>query len=77
VDGLELTASLYLVVQHRAGRRVGVLPWAALVVGTAASLAANVAVGGHDLVGRALAGWPAISLLVSIKTSVLYVRSCW
>ena len=45
----------------------GVLPWAALLVGTAASLAANVAVGGHDLVGRALAGWPAISLLVSIK----------
>jgi hypothetical protein len=67
VDGLELTASLYLLAQHRAGRRVGVLPWAALLVGTAASLAANVAVGGHDLVGRALAGWPAISLLVSIK----------
>jgi hypothetical protein len=39
----------------------------ALLVGTAASLAANVAVGGHDPVGRALAGWPAISLLVSIK----------
>jgi hypothetical protein len=67
VDGLELTASLFLVAQHRAGRRVGVLPWAALLVGTAASLAANVAVGGHDLVGRALAGWPAISLLVSVK----------
>ena len=68
VDGLELVASLYLLAQHRAGRhRVGVLPWAALLVGTAASLAANVAVGGHDLVGRALAGWPAISLLVSIK----------
>src|SRR5437899_8787971 len=49
VDGLELTASLYLLAQHRAGRRVGVLPWAALLVGTAASLAANVAVGGHDL----------------------------
>jgi hypothetical protein len=29
--------------------------------------AANVAVGGHDPVDRALAGWPAISLLVSIK----------
>ncbi len=67
VDGPELVASLYLVAQHRAGRRVGVLPWAALLVGTAASLAANVAVGGHDVVGRALAGWPAISLLVSIK----------
>jgi hypothetical protein len=36
-------------------------------VGTAASLAANVAVGGHDVAGRALAGWPAVSLLVSVK----------
>jgi len=44
-----------------------VLPWVALGVGTAASLAANVAVGGHDLIGRALAGWPAVALLVSIK----------
>ena len=67
VDGLELVSSLYILAQHRAGRRSGVLPWAALLVGTAASLAANVAVGGHDPVGRALAGWPAISLLVSIK----------
>src|SRR5262249_42033881 len=67
VDGLELVASLFLLAQHRVGRRVGVLPWAALVVGTGASLAADVAVGGHGWVGRALAGWPAISLLVSIK----------
>jgi hypothetical protein len=42
-------------------------PWTALLVGMAASLAANVAVGGHDPIGRALAGWPAISPLVSIK----------
>jgi hypothetical protein len=67
VDGLELVASLYILAQRRAGRRPGLLPWAALLVGTAASLAANVAVGGHDPVGRALAGWPAVSLLVSIK----------
>ncbi len=67
VDGLELVSSLYILARHRAGRRSGVLPWAALLVGTAASLAANVAVGGQDSVGRALAGWPAISLLVSIK----------
>ncbi|HET8681944.1 MAG TPA: DUF2637 domain-containing protein, partial [Micromonosporaceae bacterium] len=67
VDGLELVASLYILAQRRIGRRPGLLPWAALLVGTAASLAANVAVGGHDPVGRALAGWPAVSLLVSIK----------
>jgi hypothetical protein len=67
VDGLEIVASLFLVTQRRAGRRVGILPWVALGVGTAASLAANVAVGGNDLIGRALAGWPAVALLVSIK----------
>jgi hypothetical protein len=39
----------------------------ALIVGTAASLAANVAVGGADPIGKALAGWPALSMLVSVK----------
>ncbi|MBE1484982.1 DUF2637 domain-containing protein [Plantactinospora soyae] len=67
VDGLEIVASLYLVVQRRAGRPTGWIPWVALVVGTLASLAANVAVGGHDPIGKALAGWPALSMLVSVK----------
>jgi hypothetical protein len=67
VDGLELVASLYLVAQRRAGRPTGPIPWVALIVGTAASLAANVAVGGADPIGKALAGWPAVSMLVSIK----------
>jgi hypothetical protein len=67
VDGLELVASLYLVAQRRAGRPTGRIPWVALIVGTAASLAANVAVGGADPIGKALAGWPAVSMLVSIK----------
>jgi hypothetical protein len=67
VDGLEIVASLYLVVQRRAGRQTGWIPWVALVVGTLASLAANVAVGGDDPIGKALAGWPALSMLVSVK----------
>ncbi|MGC4771562.1 DUF2637 domain-containing protein [Micromonospora sp. DT44] len=67
VDGLEIVASLHLVVQRRAGRRTGWVPWVALVVGTLASLAANVAVGGDDLIGKALAGWPALSMLAAVK----------
>ncbi|GAA1886061.1 DUF2637 domain-containing protein [Asanoa iriomotensis] len=67
VDGLEIVASLYLVAQRRAGRPTGVIPWVALIVGTLASLAANVAVGGADPIGKALAGWPALSMLVSVK----------
>jgi uncharacterized protein DUF2637 len=67
VDGLEIVASLYLVAQHRAGRPTGWVPWVALFVGTAASLSANVAVGGADPIGKALAGWPALSMLASVK----------
>lgn len=67
VDGLEIVASLYLVAQRRAGRPTGWIPWVALVVGTLASLAANVAVGGHDVIGKALAGWPALSMLAAVK----------
>ena len=67
VDGLEIVASLYLVAQRRAERPTGWVPWVALFVGTAASLSANVAVGGADPIGKALAGWPALSMLVSVK----------
>src|SRR5437867_2384005 len=67
VDGIEIVASLVLLAHRRAGSRSGWLPWAALVAGTLASVAANVAVGGSDLVGRLVAGWPAVALLVAIK----------
>src|SRR5216110_476067 len=53
VDGIEVVASLVLLAHRRAGTRAGWLPWTALVAGTAASVAANVAVGASDPVG----GW--------------------
>lgn len=67
VDGIEIVASLVLLADKRSGRRPGPLPWVALIAGTGASLAANVAVGGADLIGRAVAGWPAFALLVAVK----------
>ena len=67
VDGIEIVASLVLLADRRVGRRSGWLVWAALSAGTAASVAANVAVGGTDPVGRVVAGWPAFALLVAIK----------
>jgi hypothetical protein len=39
----------------------GWLPWAALLVGTAASLAANVATAQPGPVSRIIAGWPALA----------------
>jgi hypothetical protein len=62
-----LIASLYILARLRVGQRPGWLPWMAPGVGTAASRAANIGIGGHDLVGWLLAGWPAVALLVSIK----------
>ena len=44
VDGMIVSASTTLLADSRSGSRGGVLPWALLVVGSAASLAANVAV---------------------------------
>jgi Protein of unknown function (DUF2637) len=67
VDGIEVVASLVLLADKRAGRRSGLLPWAALCAGTTASFAANVAVGGVDVIGRAVSGWPAFALLIAVK----------
>jgi len=67
VDGIEIVASLVLLADRRTGRRSGWLPWAALVTGTTASLAANVAAAGAGPVGRVIAGWPAFALLVAVK----------
>lgn len=60
-------ASLVLLADRRTGRRSGWLPWAALVAGTTASLAANVAGPGAGPVGRVIAGWAAFALMVAVK----------
>ncbi|GAA4250892.1 DUF2637 domain-containing protein [Dactylosporangium darangshiense] len=67
VDGIEIVASLVLLADKRAARSSGWLPWAALIAGTGASFAANVAVGGSDWIGRAVSGWPAFALLIAVK----------
>ena len=67
VDGIEIVASLVLLANRRAGRRPGTLPWAALIIGTVGSLAANVATAGPGAVSRIIAGWPALALLIAVK----------
>ncbi len=44
VDGMIVAASITLLAESRSGSRGGLLPWALLVIGSVASLAANVAV---------------------------------
>src|SRR5215475_12495983 len=67
VDSVEIVASLVLLADRRTGRRSGWLPWAALLVGTAASLAANVATADPSAISRVIAGWPALALLIAVK----------
>src|SRR6266852_4912660 len=63
VDGMIVAASTALLADSRSGRRGGVLPWALLVAGSVASLAANVAVAEPSLIGRVIAAWPSFALI--------------
>ena len=56
------------------GRRGGALPWALLVAGSIASLAANVAVAEPDLIGRVIAAWPSFALTASYELLTRQVR---
>jgi len=67
VDGLAVAASMTMLVRRRAHQRAGVLPWAALLLGLGASLAANVAAADPTVVGRLVAAWPPVGLLLSYE----------
>jgi hypothetical protein len=83
VDGVEIVASLVLLAERRAGRRsprraagfadalARWLPWVAIGIGTAASLAANIAVGGAP--GREGGGWLARARVAAGGQDVLRV----
>jgi hypothetical protein len=57
VDGIILAASTTLLAESRSGSRGGFLPWALLVIGSVASLAANVAVAETTVIGRVIPAW--------------------
>jgi hypothetical protein len=62
VDGMIVAASTTLLADSRSGRKGGALPWALLVSGSVASLAANVAVAEPTVIGRVIAAWPSFAL---------------
>jgi hypothetical protein len=74
VDGMILAASATLLADSRSGRQGGVLPWALLVAGSVASLAANVAVAEASLIGRVIAAWPSFALTASFELLTRQVR---
>jgi hypothetical protein len=67
VDGLAVAASMTMLVRRRAGQPAGVLPWVALLLGLGASLASNVAAAEPTVVGRLVAAWPPVGLLLSYE----------
>lgn len=74
VDGMIVAASTTLLAESRSGGRGGLLPWALLVVGSVASLAANVAVAEPTAIGRVIAAWPSFALIGSYELLMRQVR---
>jgi Protein of unknown function (DUF2637) len=74
VDGMIVAASTALLADSRCGGRGGLLPWALLVTGSVASLAANVAVAEPTATGRVIAGWPSFALIGSYELLMRQVR---
>lgn len=74
VDGMIAASSMSLLMDSRHGRRSGLLPWTLLIIGSAASLAANVAVAEPSVVGRLIAGWPSCALIGSYELLMRQIR---
>ena len=75
VDGMIAASSMTLLADSRNGQRSGLLPWTLLVIGSAASLAANVAVAEPSAVGRLIAAWPSCALIGSYELLMRQVRN--
>jgi hypothetical protein len=74
VDGMILAASMALLADSRRGKRGGILPWTLLIIGSLASVAANIAVAEPSLIGRAVAAWPAFALIGGMEMAFRLVR---
>jgi hypothetical protein len=75
VDGLAVAASMTMLVRRRAGEKSGALAWTALLLGLGASLAANVAAAEPTLVGRLVAAWPPLGLLLSYELLMQQIKA--
>jgi hypothetical protein len=74
VDGMIVAASTTLLADSRSGGRGGILPWALLVVGSVASLGANVAVAEPTATGRVIAAWPSFALIAAYELLMRQAR---
>jgi hypothetical protein len=63
VDGMVVAASMSVLLASRLGRRGEWLRWTLLIVGSLASLAANVAAANPNAVSRLIAAWPSFAFV--------------
>ncbi|WP_433177407.1 DUF2637 domain-containing protein [Actinoallomurus sp. CA-150999] len=63
VDGMVVASSMSVLLAGRAGVSVPWLPWTLLIVGSLASLAANVEVAEPTVAGRVIAAWPSFAFV--------------
>lgn len=63
VDGMIVASSMTLLSDARNGRKGGMLPWTLLIIGSGASLAANVAVADPTMWSRIIHAWPSFALI--------------
>ena len=76
IDGLIYAASMVLLNAARRGLERPPLAYAALGLGIAATLAANIAAGlAYGPVGAIVAAWPAPALVISYELLMLVIRS--
>lgn len=75
VDGLVVAASMTMLVRRRAGKRPGWLAGTSMTLGLTASLAANIAAAEPTLIGRAVAAWPPIALLLAYELLMDQLRA--
>jgi hypothetical protein len=76
IDGLIYAASMVLLNAARRGLQAPPLAYAALGLGIAATLTANIAAGlAYGPVGAIVAAWPAPALVISYELLMLVIRS--
>jgi hypothetical protein len=74
VDGMIVASSMSILLASRYGRRGGALAWVLLVIGSLASLGANVAVADPTLIARVIAAWPSFALIGAYEMLMSQIR---
>ncbi|MGW4964081.1 DUF2637 domain-containing protein [Nonomuraea sp. NPDC004186] len=74
VDGMIVASSMSILYASRRGKRGSPLAWTLLIIGSLASLGANVAVADPSIIARIVAAWPSFALIGAYEMLMGQVR---